>query len=168
MLETISFNKQQDEYFFVDFVHILQNTLIDALSDHLKKLPISYAQSRLLLQLSKQEGINQKNLSRSVDIEPATMVRTLDRMERDGLVQRQRSDVDRREIKIFLTDKGKALYPLILSAYNILENEIKGITGKTNLKNMICQVHRIFSNDLSNPKETKSQALHITPSFLMK
>ncbi len=37
------------------------------------------------------------------------MVRTIDHMERDGLVRRVRNVRDRRRIDIFLTDKGWAL-----------------------------------------------------------
>ncbi len=55
--------------------------------------------------LSNMEQIE----GREVAIEDATMVRTIDRMERDGLVWRKRNPRDRRQIKIFLTEKGSAL-----------------------------------------------------------
>jgi DNA-binding MarR family transcriptional regulator len=37
------------------------------------------------------------------------MVRSIDRMERNGLVRRVRNAKDRRQINIYLTDKGRAL-----------------------------------------------------------
>lgn len=63
----------------------------------------------VLMFLWAQDGQMQRELSRKVAIEDATMVRTLDRMERDGLVRRERNPRDRRQIKIFLTEKGWAL-----------------------------------------------------------
>ncbi|WP_294563513.1 MarR family winged helix-turn-helix transcriptional regulator [uncultured Arthrobacter sp.] len=63
----------------------------------------------VLMFLWAQDGQTQRELSREVAIEDATMVRTLDRMERDGLVRRERNPRDRRQINIFLTEKGWAL-----------------------------------------------------------
>ena len=63
----------------------------------------------VLLFLWVQDGLTQRELSRQVTIDEASMVRSIDRMERDGLVQRVRNDNDRRQINIFLTDKGRAL-----------------------------------------------------------
>ena len=63
----------------------------------------------VLMFLWAQDGPTQRELSRQVAIEDATMVRTIDRMERDGLVRRERNLQDRRQIKIYLTDKGWAL-----------------------------------------------------------
>jgi DNA-binding MarR family transcriptional regulator len=63
----------------------------------------------VLMFLWVQDGQSQRDLSRQVMVEDATMVRTLDRMERDGLVQRVRNKHDRRQINIFLTEKGRTL-----------------------------------------------------------
>ncbi len=69
----------------------------------------SLGQWAVLLFLWAQDGQSQTELSRQVAIEDATMVRTIDRMERDGLVRRVRNPHDRRHINIFLTEKGRAL-----------------------------------------------------------
>ena len=63
----------------------------------------------VLMFLWAGDGQTQRELSRNVAIEDATMVRTLDRMERDDLVRRERNPRDRREIRVFLTEKGRAL-----------------------------------------------------------
>lgn len=60
----------------------------------------------VMMFLWAQDGQTQRELSRQVAIEDATMVRTIDRMERDGLVRRERNPQDRRQIRIFLTEKG--------------------------------------------------------------
>lgn len=63
----------------------------------------------VLMFLWAQDGQAQRELSRNVAIEDATMVRTLDRMERDDLVRRERNPRDRREIRVYLTEKGWGL-----------------------------------------------------------
>ena len=66
-------------------------------------------QGAVLLYLWVQDGLTQRELSRQVAIEEGSMVRAIDRLERDGLVRRVRNEHDRRQINIFLTDKGLAL-----------------------------------------------------------
>jgi DNA-binding MarR family transcriptional regulator len=48
-------------------------------------------------------------LSRVVAIEPPTMVRTVDRMVRDGLVERRPDPNDGRISRVYLTKRGRAL-----------------------------------------------------------
>ena len=56
-----------------------------------------------------KDGLSQKQLSRRVQIEEPTTTRTLDRMERDGLVRRVRDESDRRRINVYLTERGNLL-----------------------------------------------------------
>ncbi|MBT4427649.1 MAG: MarR family transcriptional regulator [Rhodospirillaceae bacterium] len=70
---------------------------------------VSAGQWPLLLYLWEQDGLSQKQLARRVQIEEPTTTRTLDRMERDGLVRRVRDENDRRRINVFLTERGQHL-----------------------------------------------------------
>jgi DNA-binding MarR family transcriptional regulator len=49
------------------------------------------------------------DLARRMYLHPATMVGLLDRLETKGLVQRSRSDKDRRVVHIIITDHGREL-----------------------------------------------------------
>ncbi len=80
-----------------------------ALAERLAEHGASVGQWAVLMFLWARDGQSQRELSRNVAIEDATMVRTIDRMERDGLVRRARDEGDRRRVNIFLTDKGLAL-----------------------------------------------------------
>jgi DNA-binding MarR family transcriptional regulator len=68
----------------------------------------------VLVFLWSEDGLSQAELSRRVAIEEATMVRTLDRMERDGLVRRERDARDRRRMRIRLTERGGALRDVLV------------------------------------------------------
>jgi len=88
---------------------LVSRLLVRSLSQRLGPKGIGYGQYPVLLQLWEEDGLTQKELSNRVRIEAPTMVRTLDRMEREKLVNRKRSDADRRQIHIQLTPKGRAL-----------------------------------------------------------
>ncbi len=79
------------------------------LSGRLAAHGVSVGQWAVLAFLWARDGQSQGELSRGVAVEDATMVRTIDRMERDGLVRRVRDARDRRRINVFITDKGRSL-----------------------------------------------------------
>ena len=59
-----------------------------------------------LYYLGKKEFINQKELAVLMQVKESTVARLVDRMEREGLVLRQRKEEDKRAFKLILTDKG--------------------------------------------------------------
>lgn len=80
----------------------------------LEQHDVTLGQWAVLMFLWAEDGLTQTELSRHVAIEDATMVRTIDRMERDGLVRRVRNPHDRRQLNIFLTDKGRSLRDVLV------------------------------------------------------
>ena len=62
----------------------------------------------VLLVLWSEDGLKGVELGRRVGLEPSTMTGLLDRMERDGLLERRADPDDRRAQRIHLTDEGRA------------------------------------------------------------
>lgn len=60
-----------------------------------------------LYYLGKEEFISQKELAERMNVKESSVARLLDRMERDGLVERVRSEDDKRVTNLSLTEKGK-------------------------------------------------------------
>jgi DNA-binding MarR family transcriptional regulator len=79
------------------------------LADRLRPFGIGIGQWAILLFLWAREGPTQAELAKVVAIEPPTMVRTLDRMVRDGLVTREADPRDARVTRIYLTERGRGL-----------------------------------------------------------
>jgi DNA-binding MarR family transcriptional regulator len=79
------------------------------LAGELRQRGIGIGQWAVLLFLWARDGMSQADLARVVAIEPPTMVRTIDRMVRDGLVTRAPDPEDRRISRIYLTDRGRVL-----------------------------------------------------------
>jgi DNA-binding MarR family transcriptional regulator len=79
------------------------------LAERLRRAQIGIGQWAVLLPLWTRDGMTQAELARVIAIEPATMVRTIDRMARDRLVIRAGDPADGRVSRIWLTDRGKRL-----------------------------------------------------------
>jgi DNA-binding MarR family transcriptional regulator len=66
------------------------------------QLGVTLPQCRVLVHLERNEGISQVRLAYLTDTDPMTLVRILDRMERDGWVERRSDPTDRRARRLHL------------------------------------------------------------------
>lgn len=87
--------------------------LIKKANELLKPHGLTDAYTYFLMALYQQDGLTQSEMHKQIGIEQPTAVRTLDRMERDGLITRIRSLTDRRAIEIRLTEKGQVYQKII-------------------------------------------------------
>jgi DNA-binding MarR family transcriptional regulator len=78
-------------------------------ANRLEQHGVALGQWAILLFLYERDGRTQAELSRQVAIEPPTVVRTIDRMVRDGLVRREPHPSDRRAVQIRLTSRALEL-----------------------------------------------------------
>jgi DNA-binding MarR family transcriptional regulator len=90
-------------------VNRVARSFAQQLADEIRPNGVGIGQWAVLLFLWTRDGLSQAELSRTVAIEPPTMVRTIDRMVRDGLVTRAPDAVDGRITRIHLTDHGRSL-----------------------------------------------------------
>ncbi len=73
--------------------------------------------------LMKDDGLTQKALVSRAGIEQPTMVKTLARMERDGIIERRSDPADKRIARFSLTASTRAQLPDIRSAIRALSDE---------------------------------------------
>jgi MarR family transcriptional regulator, transcriptional regulator for hemolysin len=66
------------------------------------------AQWGALLRLERHEGMTQAEMAESLEIQPISAARLLDRLSGQGLVERRPHPSDRRANRLFLTPKGRA------------------------------------------------------------
>ena len=74
-----------------------------------EELGLSQAQWRALAYLSVQEGVKQVTLAESLELQPMTVARLIDRLQESGLVQRRPDPEDRRAFRLHLTAKAQPL-----------------------------------------------------------
>lgn len=74
---------------------------------NLDKLGVTYSQTIFLVRLWDKDGQTQIELAKSAGLKQPSVVRILDRMERDNLITRTRNKDDRRIFNFHLTEKAK-------------------------------------------------------------
>lgn len=87
--------------------------------NRLKKYGIGRGQQTLLLTLYENGAMTQEQLARHLKIDKANITRSIDKLEDEGYVIRQRCENDKRAYHILLTDK----------AYEVREEIIKTVTN---------------------------------------
>ncbi|MGO9215002.1 MAG: MarR family winged helix-turn-helix transcriptional regulator [Syntrophales bacterium] len=107
-----------------------------------------------LMSLWEEDGLKVTELGRRAGLEPSTMTGLIDRMERDGLVQRVFDPSNRRELKIHLTDAGRAIKDTVASTVeSILKKVLTGLKSteieqmKGTLRKILMNVHEEEENE---------------------
>lgn len=75
----------------------------------LDALGLTYPQYLAIIALWEQDQQTVKSLSEKLFLEPSTVTPMLKRLEAMGYVRRERDREDERNVRIFLTDAGRAL-----------------------------------------------------------
>ncbi len=95
----------------------------------LGELGLHTGQEWVLFQLWNEEGLTQSQLVENLGVEPPTITKTLDRLEKAGLVERRQDVEDARVSRVFLTRKGRELQGPVEKVWKDLETKtIQGLS----------------------------------------
>ena len=98
-----------------------------ALDRRMRDLGISQAGWVAIAYIAKAEApLSQSELANLVQVEAATMVSTLDRLEKAGLVERIASETDRRVKHLKVTPAGQAIYSQVRERADALRHDVIG------------------------------------------
>lgn len=78
--------------------------------ERLRDIGLTHAAVVVLHHLATGGPANPDSLAKQVRVQPQTMSRTLDRMERDGYVERRQDDTDRRRRIVTITGPGRTAW----------------------------------------------------------
>jgi DNA-binding MarR family transcriptional regulator len=90
----------------------------------LDELGLYRGQTPVLRALWVQDGLTQSELTERLSRSPSTITKTVQRMEKAGLIRRGPDDSDERVSRVFLTDAGRALQPAVEGVWNKLDRQI--------------------------------------------
>ncbi|MFT6436097.1 MAG: MarR family transcriptional regulator for hemolysin [Candidatus Azotimanducaceae bacterium] len=115
---------------FVSALFNARNRIRFALDDHFKPFGVTDASWRTLFYLEQEgDGVQQKELARAMGIEGPSLVRLLDKLEMQNLIERKASTEDRRSKNIHLTDASreqlKALHVTAKEVHQSVLSDIK-------------------------------------------
>jgi len=96
----------------------------------LEDIGLHHAQGMILFHLWRQDGTAQNVLAQALHIKPPTATNTLQRMERDGWIQRRRDAADQRIVRVYLTERAKALREEARASFRELDRELTAVLSK--------------------------------------
>ena len=91
-----------------------------------RALGFTQAQWRALLRLDSNPGISQARLADSLDMQPISLARILERMASANLIERRPDPVDRRVVQLYLTPEATP----ILKVLREISDEVRAIATK--------------------------------------
>ncbi len=110
--------------------------IIQAIKAHRKHAEAAFGevglypgQEMVLFHLWHEEGLTQSQLVEKLCVEPPTVTKTLQRLERTGMVERRQDPEDGRVSRVYLTPKGCALRDQVQQMWDELEAlTVKGLS----------------------------------------
>jgi len=120
----------------------------------LEGIGLHHAQGMILFHLWYQDGMAQNILAQALHITPPTATNTLQRMERNGWIERRRSATDQRIVRVYLTEKAEALRQEARTAFRELDRELTSVltdNERAVLMASLLKVHRHLSQAMEAP-----------------
>ena len=104
----------------------------------------SAAACHAISQIGCEPGSSIKSLSRMLGTEHSSLVRLLDHLERDQLIERVNNLLDKREKKIFLSARGEAVFTAIIKARRRVLLPMTGLLDDVELAAFHTLVEKLF------------------------
>ena len=89
----------------------------------LEALGLYRGQQHVLRALWKQEGLTHGELAARVRVQPATITKMIQRMEKAGFVARRPDPDDQRVSRVYLTEAGRTVQSEVQQVWRTLEDE---------------------------------------------
>ncbi len=109
---------------FGKYISVLYRYTQIIINHQLKEYGLGSGQYLFLIAIAKSPGINQKELTAQMMNDKATTAKALSKLESLGYIERQKDEADRRNYKIFLSDKGEAFIPTLRAILQTLTSTL--------------------------------------------
>lgn len=138
-------------------VNHLARLLAQGLAARIAPYGVVPGQFAQLLTLFEQDGLTQRELCDRVRIEQATMAKTLQRMQRDGLVRCDPDPDDGRRIRVYLTEQARAIEAdLTAAAHSVNASATDGFSDAEVASYLDLTARLIQNLESSTPKTPKA------------
>lgn len=124
-----------------------QQTVFQQFKARLAEYDVTPVQYGVLKCLWCQNGQNPSQLASSLSLDSSTITGILDRMESKGIIKRMADHIDRRSLKVVLTEQGRLLEEPVSE---VIEEENKNVLctlNKTEQVMLVEYLNRICSNE---------------------
>ncbi|UUD64547.1 MarR family transcriptional regulator [Pseudomonas seleniipraecipitans] len=124
------FSLQHSPGHLIALINQLKDRLLER---HLVDHDVTAAQFKIVLLISQERASSSADLVRLLSLDSGAMTRMLDRLEQKGLLTRERSIEDRRQVRLTLTESGKALGVRVPQIAADATNELTGCLSRSEL-----------------------------------
>lgn len=122
-----------------------------------RDIGLTRAQWTILAHLARNEGDNQVSVADTLELQPITLARTLDRMAEAGWVERRPDPEDRRARLLYLTDKAwqvlDRMYPLAMETREVA---LAGMSAEAR-EQLIAVLAQLRTNLLASAAPTQDE-----------
>lgn len=114
---------------FGKYIAAINRSAQSLINKKLEGVDIGSGQHDFLYVISNNEGISQKELSNRLKIGKATTAKAVKNLMKSGYIKREKDIKDKRFYKLYLTEKGMDIKPLVNSTFQeLIEIYSKGFT----------------------------------------
>ena len=107
LIDANEYTKLDDQICFI--IYSTTRALTRAYAPILAKLGITYPQYLVIISLNENKQMSVKELGQKLFLDSGTLTPLLKRMEKSGIILRERCNHDERKVMISLTEKGNQL-----------------------------------------------------------
>jgi len=118
-------------------INVVANQAAKVFDTELKKHGLTIALWPTMMCLWEEEGVTQSEISAKSKVENSTTTRTIDKLEKLGLVERRTDPSSRRSFRIYLTEQGLALKETLLPIPMAINKELLSSLEEAEQKEMI-------------------------------
>lgn len=120
---------------------LMRGAADDAMSRH----GVRVGQNMVLEMLWDTDGLTPSELAERLQVSTPTVVKSATRMEATGLVARRRDETDRRLVRLFLTDRGRAVQTDIKAVRDELERRATATLTDDEQRHLISALRKIIA-----------------------
>lgn len=110
------------------------------------KLGLTSSQWKVILALNSFDGLSQRELADRIYVDGSTLVPVIDKMEKNGLLERKSDPKDRRHNRLYLTKKSESIVDSIIETVLQLRKTLYKGLSKDDLESMRPKLKRIIGN----------------------
>jgi len=123
------------------------------------------AQWGVLIRLERQEGMTQAEMAESLEVQPISLARLVDRLCDHKLVERRPHPSDRRANRLYLTAKGRATLARLVPLGREISGDVLASFSETEAGELLAKLLRVKGNirkaaAVSSAKRSANGARH--------
>jgi MarR family transcriptional regulator, transcriptional regulator for hemolysin len=136
-------NARREILFHLSDVARTMRTFID---HRAREHGMTRAQWGVLVRLERQEGMMQAEMAEALEIQPISLVRLVDRLCEQNLVERRPHPRDRRANRLYLTQKGRATLTRLTPLGREIVSDVLAALSEAEVAELLRKLMLIKSN----------------------